>query len=85
MTYDYVLKKVQTIVSDQFGCDTAYCGPDVNMGDDLGGDGIDLLSIIIDVETEMAIDIPDAAMETVVTVGDLAQVAAKALDVEVPA
>ncbi|MDW3181750.1 phosphopantetheine-binding protein [Roseobacter sp.] len=85
MTYEYVLKKVQVIVSDQFGCDTAQCGPDIDLGRDLGGDSLDLVSIVLDVETELAIKISEDDTDAVHTVGDLAAAAARALDVEVPA
>ena len=85
MTYEYVLKKVQTIVSDFLGFDAADCGPDKVLGDDLGADSLDLVSIVLDVETELGIEIPEDDTEAVRTVGDVARVAARALNVEVPA
>ena len=39
--------------------------------DDLNADSLDLVEIIIDIETQFDIEIPDKQMETMRTVGDI--------------
>jgi acyl carrier protein len=78
------MNKVTTIVSDQVGRDACFCGADQRLVDDLGADSLDVVSITLDVETELAIELPERVVEDVETVGDLVAAAAVQLQVEVP-
>lgn len=45
--------------------------PDANLVDDLGYDSLDLVELVIDIETEFYINVPDEAAEKWKTVADV--------------
>lgn len=63
--------KIAEIISNKLCVEIDTVTPDVNIKDDLGADSLDVIEIIMDIEKEFSIDIPDHTYESVVTVGDI--------------
>lgn len=63
-----VLTKVQDIVSDQLGVDKEEVKPEASFADDLGADSLDTVELVMALEEEFDIEIPDEAAEQIATV-----------------
>ena len=68
-----VYERLTDVVSQQLGVDKLSLEPDTSFADDLGADSLDVVELIIGVESEFDIDIPDEEMENFVTISDVAQ------------
>jgi len=64
-------KKVIDILAKQLRVDAAKIKPSTNIAADLGADSLDLVEILMSLEEEFNISIPDEAIPTIVTVEDL--------------
>lgn len=62
--------KVKEIVVDQLGADEAAVTLEASFVGDLGADSLDLVELIMALEEEFDLDIPDEDAEKIVTVGD---------------
>ena len=65
---DDILGKVQKIVSEQLGVDVAEVKPEASFANDLGADSLDTVELVMALEEEFDIDIPDEAAESIGTV-----------------
>lgn len=63
-------EKIKEIISSILHVDEESITYDTKFVDDLGADSLDLTSIIIEIEEEFGIEIPDEAIMDIVTVGD---------------
>lgn len=63
-----VFEKVQKIVSDQLGVDEADVKPGASFANDLGADSLDTVELVMALEEEFGIEIPDEAAEGISTV-----------------
>ncbi len=63
-------EKVKAIVVDQLGVDESDVTLEASFVDDLGADSLDLVELIMGLETEFDLEIPDEEAEKIVTVGD---------------
>ena len=71
MNTEEIFNKVKEIIVEQLGvAETAVVG-DASFIDDLGADSLDIVELIMALEEEFDIEIPDADAEKVVTVGDV--------------
>ena len=70
-TEDTVFARIQVIISDKVAVSIEQIHLNSNFQKDLGFDSLDLIEIIIDIENEFNIAIPDDAVENFVTVEDL--------------
>ena len=75
MTQEDALKKIADILFDQLGVDRDLITPEAKLEEDLGADSLDLVEIIMSVEDEFVIDIPDEHAEKLQTVQQLADYA----------
>ena len=66
-----VLEKVKTILGDQFDVEKDTITADTNISADLGADSLDVADLVMSIEDEFEIEVPDAEVENVKTVGDL--------------
>lgn len=66
-----VLEKVKKILSDQFEVNEADITPKTNIAEDLGADSLDVIDILMSVEDEFHIEVPDEDAEKVKTVGQM--------------
>ena len=64
-------KKVIEILAKQLRIEEAKITAETNMASDLGADSLDLVEILMSLEEEFNISIPDEVIPNIVTVGDL--------------
>lgn len=64
-------QKVIEILSKQLRVDKSKITAKTNIAADLGADSLDLVEILMSLEEEFNISIPDEAIPGIVTVGDL--------------
>jgi len=62
--------KVRKIISEKLSVDLEEVVPEASFVDDLGADSLDLVELIMSMEEEFDIDIPDEEAEKMVTVQD---------------
>jgi acyl carrier protein len=62
--------KVKKIISQKLGVDLGDVTPQAKFVDDLGADSLDLVELIMSMEEEFEIDIPDEEAEKLETVQD---------------
>ncbi len=63
-------EKVRSVIVDQLGVDEADVTMEANFVDDLGADSLDIVELIMGLETEFDLEIPDEDAEKIATVGD---------------
>jgi acyl carrier protein len=65
-----ILKKIQEVVSENLSVDIEKVIPSANFIDDLGADSLDIVELVMALEEEFGIEIPDSAAEDIKTVED---------------
>jgi acyl carrier protein len=63
--------KVKKIIAEKLSVDIDEIVPEASFVDDLGADSLDLVELIMSMEEEFDIDIPDEEAEKLVTVKDV--------------
>lgn len=63
-------EKVKKIVSEQLGVEEADVKPEASFANDLGADSLDTVELVMALEEEFGIEIPDEAAEGIATVQD---------------
>ena len=71
MSSEEVLEKVKGIIVEQLGVAETAVTMEASFIDDLGADSLDIVELIMALEEEFDMEIPDADAEKVVTVGDV--------------
>ena len=71
MSEEEVFDKVKEIIVEQLGVAENSVTTEASFIDDLGADSLDIVELIMALEEEFDIEIPDADAEKVVTVGDV--------------
>ena len=64
-----VLERVTDIVSEQLGVDKDKISADTSFVNDLGADSLDTVELVMELEEEFDVNIPDDAAEKIQTVG----------------
>ena len=67
------LETVKKVVVDQLSVDEKLVTPEARFTDDLGADSLDIVELVMALEEEFDIEIPDADAEKVATVGDVVE------------
>ncbi|HOK42268.1 MAG TPA: acyl carrier protein [Thermoclostridium caenicola] len=65
-----VFNKVKDIIVEQLGVDESEVTMEASFIDDLGADSLDIVELIMALEEEFDLEIPDKDAEKIVTVGD---------------
>ena len=68
-----VQERVIDIVAEQLGVDKEKVTPETSFVNDLGADSLDTVELVMELEEEFAITIPDDAAEKIQTVGQAVQ------------
>ena len=68
MSQEEIYQKVQKIVSEQLGVDASEVKPEASFANDLGADSLDTVELVMALEEEFDIEIPDEAAESIATV-----------------
>ena len=64
-----VEERVRDIVAEQLGVDKDKVSPETSFVNDLGADSLDTVELVMELEEEFNINIPDDAAEKIQTVG----------------
>jgi acyl carrier protein len=62
--------RLKKIVAEQLGVDESKIVPSARFSDDLNADSLDLVEMIMSLEEEFGVEIPDEDAEKILTVGD---------------
>lgn len=73
METEEVFEKVKNIIVEQLGVAETAVTMEASFIDDLGADSLDIVELIMAIEEEFDIEIPDADAEKVVSVGDVVE------------
>lgn len=73
MSSEEVFDKVKEIIVEQLGVAETAITPDASFIDDLGADSLDIVELIMALEEEFDLEIPDADAEKVITVNDVVE------------
>ncbi|MFS8641326.1 MAG: acyl carrier protein [Symbiobacteriaceae bacterium] len=73
MADEALFQRVREIIVEQLGVDEASVTPEARFIDDLGADSLDIVELIMALEEEFDLEIPDEEAEKIVTVGDAIQ------------
>lgn len=73
MGTEEVFEKVKAIIVEQLGVSETAVTMDASFIDDLGADSLDIVELVMALEEEFDLEIPDADAEKVVTVGDVVE------------
>lgn len=66
-----VFEKVKSIVADQLDVEEENVTAEASITEDLGADSLDVVDLVMSIEEEFDIEIPDEAVENIKTVGDI--------------
>lgn len=67
---EQVFEKVKEIIVDQLGVEEEEVTPEASFIDDLGADSLDIVELIMALEEEFGLEIPDDEAEKISTVND---------------
>ena len=73
MSTEEIFNKVKEIIVEQLGVDETAVVGEASFIDDLGADSLDIVELIMALEEEFDIEIPDGDAEKVVTVNDVVE------------
>ena len=70
MTATNIEAKVKSIIADQLGVGEDEIKPESSFIEDLGADSLDIVELVMAMEEEFEVEIPDEEAENIKTVGD---------------
>ena len=73
MNTEEVFDRVKTIIVEQLGVADTSVTLEASFIDDLGADSLDIVELIMALEEEFDMEIPDADAEKIVTVNDVVE------------
>lgn len=73
MNTEEVFEKVKAIIVEQLGVAETSVEMEASFIDDLGADSLDIVELVMALEEEFDMEIPDSDAEKVVTVGDVVE------------
>ena len=66
-----VFEKVKAILSEQFDVEEDSITLESSITEDLGADSLDVVDLLMSIEDEFEVEVPDSEVENINTVGDL--------------
>ncbi|MBQ3455063.1 MAG: acyl carrier protein [Synergistaceae bacterium] len=82
MTKDEAVAKLKAIVSDRLDVEADQVTPEKSFVEDLGADSLDIVELIMGIEEEFDIEIPDEDAEKLTSVGEAMNYTLSKLGVE---
>lgn len=73
-------EKVKKIISEQLDVDLGEVKLEASFVDDLGADSLDTVELVMALEEEFGIEIPDEEAEKITTVGEAAELVSQKLN-----
>lgn len=73
MNSDEIFDKVKEIIVEQLGVAENAVNLEASFIDDLGADSLDIVELIMSLEEEFEMEIPDSDAEKIVTVNDVVE------------
>lgn len=70
MSTSAIEAKVKSIITDQLGVGEDEIKPESSFIEDLGADSLDIVELVMAMEEEFEVEIPDEEAENIKTVGD---------------
>ena len=70
MATSAIESKVKSIIADQLGVGEDEIKPESSFIEDLGADSLDIVELVMAIEEEFEVEIPDEEAENIKTVGD---------------
>jgi acyl carrier protein len=70
MENEDIFDKVKDVIVDQLNVDEADVTEEASFVDDLGADSLDIVELVMALEEQFGISIPDEEAENIKTVGD---------------
>lgn len=64
-------EKIKQIVAENLGVEPKAVTPEAALLDDLGADSLDIIELVLYVEEEFGVEIPDEVSDGILTVKDL--------------
>ena len=68
-----VLEKVKAILAEQFDVDEDKITADTDLQEDLGADSLDVVDLLMSIEDEFDVEVPDEEIENMKTIGDVVE------------
>lgn len=69
MTFD----KIKTILAEQLDVEAETLTMETDIAKDLNADSLDVVEILMSIEDEFSVEIPDEEIENIKTIGDLVE------------
>ena len=82
MKKEEVLARLKEIITDRLDVEEDQIVPEATFVEDLGADSLDIVELIMGIEEELDIEIPDEDAEKLTTVGEAINYAASKLGIE---
>lgn len=64
-------EQVYEIIADKLGVELSLVKDEADLREDLGGDSLDIIEVVMELESRFGVMIDDAVYDTVHTVGDV--------------
>lgn len=71
MTEQEIFDKLKPIIVEQLGAEEEKVTMEATFVDDLSADSLDIVELVMNIEEEFSIEIPDGDAEKITTVGDV--------------
>lgn len=75
-----IFEKITEILAEQLAADQDTMTNDTKIAEDLGADSLDLVDLLMSIEDEFGVEIPDEEVENIHTIGDVCNYIAKHTD-----
>ncbi len=66
-----IFEKVKKLIAEQLDVEESSIQETSNIADDLGADSLDVVDLVMSIEDEFDVEIPEDQVENIKTVGDI--------------
>ncbi len=73
MNKEEIFEKLKKIIVDQLGVNEENVKEEATFVDDLSADSLDIVELVMNIEEEFEMEIPDGDADKIVTVGDVVE------------